>query len=245
MLTRRVLTALSTLALALGLTTFVAGPSAATSSLELVATSPSTGALRLTATNPGWVGVQGTVVFTLEGHGSVRVPLGQWTVIGSPKFDESDYGDVMFLQPQVAILDIPGLDPTGTYTATATYVPADSSDPVLTDALPTTTTLARMKTQLTLDVHKWGRNAAFHVRVAAYPVGTFVGKFHIVDLTTGQRVVRGASAQAKLADDGVRALSGRASRGVHQYRIFFTPKPAYRHLLTKAVVTSAEIRFRK
>ncbi|MCW2791026.1 MAG: hypothetical protein JWO76_124 [Nocardioides sp.] len=233
----------ATLALAVGLATVVAGPSTATGALELVATNPSPGAVRLTATDPDWVGVQGTVVFTLEGHDPVSVPLGHWTVIGSPNFDQFDYDYSMTVPSDTAMLDIPGLDPAGTYTATATYVPADGSDPAIADAPPVTKTLTRTKTPLSFSVDNWDGFPMYAVGVAAYPLGTFVGRFYIVDLKTGEKVVRGASARAKLADDGTRAASRKPSRGVHQYRIFFTPNADYKDILTKAVVTSPKIRF--
>jgi hypothetical protein len=237
--TRRILAVLSTLALALGLATAVAAPGVARETLELSASNPAVGALRLTAAAPQATGYDGVMVFEVEGHDPVTVPLGRWAVVGSPKFDQDDYWNVE-VNPNAAMVDIPGLDPTGTYRATATYVPSQG-DASGGDA-EVTTTLSVTRTPFLFTAVKERGWPLFYLGVLAYPPGKVLGRIDIVDITTGIKMVRQATARARV-DDAFLIGAAKPKRGIHQFRATFTPKPALKGVFDKAVVTSPEIRF--
>jgi hypothetical protein len=240
--TRRLLSVLCTLALALalGLATAVAAPGVARETLELSASNPAVGALRLTAAAPQATPYDGVMVFEVEGHDPVTVRLGRWAVVGSPKFDQDDYWKVQ-VNSNAAMVDIPGLDPTGTYRATATYVPSQGGA-ADGDAAEVTTTLSVTRTPFLFTAGKYQGWPSFDLGVLAYPPGKVIGRIDIVDITTGIKMVRQATARARVGD-GFEISAAKPRRGIHQFRATFTPKPALKGVLDKAVVTSPEIRF--
>jgi hypothetical protein len=238
---RRLLTLLSALLLALGLATAVAGPGVASGTVNLTASNPAIGAVRLTAHASSAVPGGGVMVFELEGHPPVTVPLGHWAVVGSPHFDQNDVYTVD-VDWDSAVVDIPGLDPTGTYRATATYVPA-GSDPAYGDSAEVTTTLSVTRTPFVFIASAYKRWPSFGIAVLAYPDGKKIGTISIVDITTGRRVMHDGIAVARVADVGSGISTGQVTRGIHQFRATFIPFPALRDTLTKTVVTSPKIRF--
>ena len=205
----------------------------------LTAGNPGIGALKLTATVSEST-YDGVVIFELDGHEPVEVEMRQYLVVGDGYVTEIDsLNGVRFNQ---AVVDFADLDPTGSYHASATFVPAGSKPAGGTRA-EVTTTLTVTTTPLLFSARKGDGFAYFQIGVIAYPPGKAFGRLVIEDLTTGTTVARIAGIRSRVDDNHLVGGSYRPTRGKHQFRATFTPNAAFSDSQTGAVATTRKIRF--
>lgn len=232
------LSSAASLLLCLGLVT-VAPAGAGTADQAAVATettlsgsNPGVGALQLVAAVSGLAAPSsstGVVVFEVDGREPVFVALGRSVIVGRA-------GDRPAPDSSTAVVGLTGLDPRGTYPATATFVPDEGSDAEGSGSTATTT-LTRTVDQGRVAIRANGRGRAVELlfSVHAYPPGAVVGTVVVEDRALGVVITRRTRVRAdRAAFWTVRGVS----RGVHRYRATFVPAPRLRDTMTGSVATS-------
>lgn len=197
----------------------------------LTGSNPGVGALELSAvvSSEGPPPSTGAVVFEVDGREPVTVPLGRSLIVGQTDDRPAPDG-------HTAVVGFTGLDPHGTYHATATYVPDDEAGPE-GDRAEVTTTLTRAVDRGRVAIQANGRGRAVELlfSVQVYPPGAVVGSVTIEDRTLGVVVTR--RTQVRADRPGFFTVRG-VSRGVHRYRATFVPAPRLRATMTGSVATS-------
>jgi hypothetical protein len=192
---------------------------------------PGVGALQLSAvvSSEGPPPTTAVVVFEVDGRTPVAVPLGRSVIVGQ-------HGDRPAPDAVTAVAGFTGLDPHGTYHATATYVPDEGSG-AEGSASEVTTTLARTVDESTLAFNPNARGRAVELlfSVQAYPPNAVVGRVVVRDLSQGGVAVS-RRRHVRAGQAGFTTLRN-VGRGVHRYRARFIPLPRLAETLRGSVVT--------
>ena len=197
----------------------------------LTGSNPGVGALQLSAVASSELQAYstGVMVFEVDGRSPVTVPLGRSTIVGQQ-------GDLPAPDAYTAVAGFTGLDPRGTYHATATYLPDDGSGAEGSGS-EATTTLTRTvdKSTLMFNPNARGRAVELLFAVQAYPPNAVIGTVVVRDLSLGGLVVR-QHRHMRAGQASWTTLRG-VSRGVHRYRARFIPLPRLADTLRGSAVT--------
>lgn len=232
------------LAVLVGLLTLVPGAAAAgAETLELTVANPAVGVVRLTATDAMAEPYLGQIEFQVEGQEPVLVPLATMAVQGEPDFGQVASYWTFDVPPTTAILDVPGLDPTGTYRVSARFVPLEGG-PTGSASAASTATLSVTRTPFEFSATAQGKWARFEMGVLAYPTGRTVGHITIFDLHGGvkTKIAYDITAYGRVAGGYSIKYPSRFS-GVHRFRAVFKPLPELDGIVDPGVVTTGKVRF--
>ena len=183
--------------------------------LALTVEDQGVGVLGLSAALGTWDD-NGVVVFAVDGLAPVTVPLGMWIIPGRL--------EVPAARPDYAAVAIEGLDPKGTYHATATFVPGEGSRYAGSSAEITTTLTWTDNYSLVIAKPTSPRAGVVKlvVSVLAYFPANVSGTLRIADVTTRRTVTaRDVTPYPNLTH---KTLLGLAP-GKHRLHITFVPAP--------------------
>ena len=180
-------------------------------------------------------GAPGSMIFRVEGLAPVEIPMGTYVVPGRVEVPNAG--------AWFATLDLSGLDPKGTYTATATFVPGAEAMVEGSTSSPQTVTLSARKDQSAVQIGLRSprpRVVEFSAVVyALFPEGAS-GTLVVQDLDTRKRVLRLRS--VALFPETVSRTLRHVSPGVHRYRATFVPDPGVKNLLGDSDVGKVTVR---
>ncbi|GEP39841.1 hypothetical protein NPS01_35040 [Nocardioides psychrotolerans] len=194
--------------------TVVQAPPPTPTTMTLTGENVGAGVLELQVEVPELTDRVGVVVFEVDGHAPVEVPMGYFVIPGRVRAPHA--------KPSAAGVDITGLKEKGSYHATATFVPGGSNYEGVTAE---TTTRLSLTTSPSGTILRTSSPRAGVVKIlvsvlAAHPANAS-GTVVVTDLTTGKTVVRvrGVTPYPNLTR---KTLTGVAP-GKHRYRATFVP----------------------
>lgn len=220
---RRWRSALISFVLATGLLALAPAGAQASAEPELIPTT-----VAITASNPGIGVLRLDVVVSAEGGGKVEGFV-RFDVDGREPLWASMIGNS-------TSIEFDDFDPHGSYHVTASFEPVEGSA-FGGSASETTGTLSREKWKsiLTFEPEVDGRSVELWWHLDAHPLAKVVGTITLKDLTQG--IVLGKRARRVGPDETGAVAMMKVDRGVHRYRVIFTPLPRFADVLTGSKVT--------
>ncbi|WP_343910251.1 hypothetical protein [Nocardioides aquiterrae] len=180
-------------------------------------------------------GAPGSMIFRVEGLAPVEIPMGTYVVPG--RVEVPDAGGWF------ATLDLSGLDPKGTYTATATFVPGAGAPVEGSTSSAQTITLSAKKDQAAVQIGlRSPRPSVVEFSAVVYALfpANASGTLVVQDLASRKRVLTLRSV-ALFPETVTRTLQN-VSPGVHRYRATFVPDQGVANLLGDSDTRTVKVR---